>query len=56
VEPRAPLFDGLLPVFFVVVAPWTLTPASNQVVYQDDHCDHYQDVNQIATEVSDESQ
>ena len=40
-----------------VIAPETLTPpASDQVVYQDDHCDHYQDVNQIATDVADESE
>jgi hypothetical protein len=31
-------------------------PACDQVVYQDDHCDHYQDVNQIAADVTDESQ
>ena len=31
-----------------------LTPAGDQVVYQDDHCHHDQDVNQIATEVTDE--
>ena len=33
-----------------------LTAASDQVVYQDDYHHHYQDVNQIPTEVADESQ
>jgi hypothetical protein len=32
------------------------TPATDQVVYQDDHCDYYQDVNQVAAKVADESQ
>jgi hypothetical protein len=32
------------------------SPARDQVVYQDDHGDHYQDVNQITTEVADESE
>jgi hypothetical protein len=33
-----------------------LTPASDQVVYQDDHRYHDQDMNQVATDVTDESQ
>jgi hypothetical protein len=32
------------------------TPASDQVIYQDDHCYHDQDVNQVATEVTDKPQ
>jgi hypothetical protein len=36
--------------------PSDLTPASDQVVYQDDHRDHYQDVNQVSTEVTNEAQ
>jgi len=50
------LFDGVLPGVFSGRRALALTPASNQVVYQDDHCNHYQDVNQVATDVTDETQ
>jgi hypothetical protein len=32
------------------------SPPRDQVVDQDDHCHHYQDVNQVATEATDETQ
>jgi hypothetical protein len=41
---------------FYLIPPLNPTAAGDQVVYQDDHSDHYQDVNQIATEMADESE
>jgi hypothetical protein len=36
--------------------PLDRTPATDQVVYQDDHRYDHQDVNQVATDVTEESQ
>jgi len=51
----AALREFSLACLFAVAFELT-APAGNQVVNQDDHCDHYQDVNQVSTEVTDESE
>ena len=51
VEPLGYLLGGLSLVG-LLYAP----TARDQVVYQDDYGDHYQDVNKISAEVTDESQ
>jgi hypothetical protein len=52
-------YDGILSRFYLAPqrGAWLLnfSAGQSQVVYQDDHGEHHQDVNKIATEVADES-
>ena len=54
-NPRAPSFAGLLAVSSLWCRALDRTPAGHQVEYQDDHGHHDQDVNEIATEVTEKS-
>jgi hypothetical protein len=54
-ETHSPLF-GVFPRAFLRLRFDLTAPAGNKVVDQNDYGDHDQDVNQVATEVADESE